>query len=134
MVLATELADWRRFGSARELMAYSGLVPREHSSGERQRRGSITKAGKSHVRLVLVSTDQGAQFTSAACLDVLRAHRIQSSMDGRGCWRDNVFVERLWRSVKYEEVYLHAYESLAAVRRGLQRFSINSGHTPRMPA
>ena len=50
MVLATELADWRRFGSARELMAYFGLVPREHSSAERRRRGSITKAGNSYVR------------------------------------------------------------------------------------
>jgi len=42
-------------------------------------------------------------------------------MDGKGCWRDNVFVERLWRSVKYEEVYLHAYESVAAARQGLSR-------------
>ena len=73
----------------------------------------------------IFNTDQGAQFTSAAFLDVLRAHRIQISMDGRGCWRDNVFVERLWRSVKYEEVYLHAYESLAAVRRVLQRYFVN---------
>jgi transposase len=54
LVLATELIDWRRFGSAREVMAYVGLVPREHSSGERQRRGSITKAGNSHMRHVLV--------------------------------------------------------------------------------
>ena len=62
MVLATELADWRRFGSARELMAYFGLVPREHSSGERQRRGSITKAGNSHVRHVLVQAAWSYRF------------------------------------------------------------------------
>ena len=62
MVLATELADWRRFGSARELMAYFGLVPREHSSGERQRRGSITKAGNSYVRHVLVQAAWSYRF------------------------------------------------------------------------
>jgi len=54
MVLATELVDWRRFSSPRQLMSYFGLVPREHSSGERERRGAITKAGNSHVRHVLV--------------------------------------------------------------------------------
>jgi len=70
----------------------------------------------------IFNTDQGSQFTSAAFLDVLRARQIQISMDGKGCWRDNVFVERLWRSVKYEEVYLHAYESIANVRAGLKRY------------
>jgi putative transposase len=70
----------------------------------------------------IFNTDQGAQFTSAAFLDVLRSHHIQISMDGKGCWRDNVFVERLWRSVKYEEVYLHAYETVSDVRAGLQRY------------
>ena len=69
----------------------------------------------------IFNTDQGAQFTSTAFLDVLRTHDIQISMDGRGCWRDNVFVERLWRSVKYEEVYLHAYETISDVRAGLLR-------------
>ena len=70
---------------------------------------------------VICNTDQGAQFTSAAFLDVLRAHHIQIRMDGRGCWRDHVFVERLWRSVKYEDVYLRAYETVSAVRAGLKR-------------
>ena len=70
----------------------------------------------------IFNTDQGAQFTSTAFLDVLRRHAIRISMDGTGCWRDNVFVERLWRSVKYEEVYLHAYETVSAVRAGLGRY------------
>ena len=70
----------------------------------------------------IFNTDQGAQFTSADFVAVLRAHDIQISMDGKGCWRDNVFVERLWRSVKYEEVYLHAYETVSDVRAGLQRY------------
>ena len=69
----------------------------------------------------IFNTDQGAQFTSADFLGVLRAHEIQISMDGQGCWRDNVFIERLWRSVKYEEVYLYAYETVSAVRAGLGR-------------
>ena len=70
----------------------------------------------------IFNTDQGAQFTSTAFLDLLRTHDIQISMDGKGCWRDNVFVERLWRSVKYEEVYLHAYETVSDVRAGLLRY------------
>ncbi len=70
----------------------------------------------------IFNTDQGAQFTSTDFLGVLRTHAIQISMDGRGCWRDNVFVERLWRSVKYEDVYLHAYETVSDVRAGLERY------------
>ncbi|HET7586195.1 MAG TPA: IS3 family transposase [Gemmatimonadaceae bacterium] len=69
----------------------------------------------------IFNTDQGSQFTSAQFLNVLRRREMQSSMDGRGCWRDNVVVERLWRSVKYEEVYLHAYETVSQVRAGLSR-------------
>ncbi len=61
----------------------------------------------------IFNTDQGSQFTSDEFTDVLKDHKIRISMDGRGRWFDNVFVERLWRSVKYEEVYLKAYESLS---------------------
>jgi putative transposase len=70
----------------------------------------------------IFNTDQGSQFTSAEFLNVLRRRQIEISMDGKGCWRDNVFVERLWRSVKYEEVYLHAYETVSDVRAGLARY------------
>jgi putative transposase len=70
----------------------------------------------------IFNTDQGAQFTSAEFLNVLRRRQIAISMDGTGCWRDNVFVERLWRSVKYEEVYLHAYDTVSDVRAGLSRY------------
>jgi putative transposase len=56
----------------------------------------------------IMNTDQGSQFTASAFIDVLRRHAVRISMDGKGCWRDNVFVERLWKSVKYEHVYLHA--------------------------
>ena len=70
----------------------------------------------------IFNSDQGAQFTSTAFTDVLKAHHIRISMDGKGCWIDNVFVERLWRSVKYEEVYLHAYDSLTQARDGLKSY------------
>jgi len=70
----------------------------------------------------IFNTDQGSQFTSAAFTGLLLENRVQISMDGRGAWRDNVFVERLWRSVKYEEVYLHAYDSVAEARAGLGRY------------
>lgn len=67
----------------------------------------------------IFNTDQGSQFTSDDFTDVLKSHDIRISMDGRGRFLDNVFVERLWRSVKYEEVYLKAYESLTEARAGL---------------
>ena len=68
------------------------------------------------------NTDQGSQFTSVAFTGLLQANGIAISMDGKAAWRDNVFVERLWRSVKYEEVYLHAYVSVAEARAGLGRY------------
>jgi putative transposase len=70
----------------------------------------------------IFNTDQGAQFTAAAWVDVLKAHGIQISMDGKGRCLDNIFVERLWRSVKYEEVYLHAYDDMTAAKEGLGRY------------
>jgi len=70
----------------------------------------------------IFNTDQGAQFTSEAFTGKLKDHGIQISMDGKGRWVDNVFVERLWRSVKYEDVYLRAYETSAELRAGLNRY------------
>ncbi len=67
----------------------------------------------------IFNTDQGSQFASAAFTGVLLDNAIRISMDGRGSWRDNVFVERLWRSVKYEEVYLRAYDSVAEARSSI---------------
>ena len=64
----------------------------------------------------IVNTDQGSQFTATEFTDVVLAQGCQLSMDGRGAWRDNVFVERLWRSVKYERVYLKAYDGVSAAR------------------
>ena len=70
----------------------------------------------------IFNTDQGAQYTSEAFTAVLLAHGVSISMDGKGRWVDNVFVERLWRSVKYEDVYWRAYETPTELRRGLSRY------------
>jgi putative transposase len=70
----------------------------------------------------IFNTDQGSQFTSQEFVGLIQGHGIQVSMDGKGRWVDNVFVERLWKSVKYEEVYLHAYDSVSQAREGLQRY------------
>ena len=70
----------------------------------------------------IFNTDQGAQFTSAEFIGMLKRHQIRISMDGRGRWRDNVFIERLWKSIKYEEVYLHACENVSAARAGIARY------------
>ena len=75
-----------------------------------------------HGRPEILNSDQGSQYTSEAFTDVLKEHEIRISMDGRGAWRDNVFVERLWRSVKYEEVYLNAYESMREAKTRLGRW------------
>ncbi len=70
----------------------------------------------------IFNTDQGSQFTSDAFTQELLQRNIRISMDGKGCWRDNVFVERIWRSIKYEEVYLHAYDSVSAAKAGIARY------------
>jgi len=70
----------------------------------------------------IFNTDQGSQFTSHEFTQLLKHHGIAISMDGKGCWRDNVFVERLWKSIKYEEVYLRAYDSVSAAKEGIGRY------------
>lgn len=72
----------------------------------------------------IFNTDQGSQFTSMAFTGVLLRYGIAISMDGRGAWRDNVFVERLWRSIKYEEVYLRAYGSVSEARASIGRYIV----------
>ena len=70
----------------------------------------------------IFNTDQGGQCTNQECMGLLTQHHLALSMDGSGCGRDNVFVERLWRSVKYEEVYLHAYDSVSEAPNGVERY------------
>ena len=70
----------------------------------------------------IFNTDQGSQFTSEAFTERLKEEGIRISMDGKGRWRDNVFVERIWKSIKYEEVYLHAYASVRQARESIGRY------------
>ena len=78
-------------------------------------RDAISRYGRPEI----FNTDQGSQFTSHEFTQLLKDNEIRISMDGKGCWRDNVFVERLWKSVKYEEVYLKAYDSVSAAKANL---------------
>ena len=103
---------------------------------------ALQEAIAKYGRPVIFNTDQGSQFTSLEFTGVLQAHGIRISMDGKGRWLDNVFVERLWRSVKYEQVYLHAYESVSEAKQKLASYFIFyntqrphsslDGHTPDM--
>jgi len=83
---------------------------------------AVEDALEKHGKPDIFNTDQGSQFTSQAFTGLLKDNGIRISMDGKGAWRDNVFVERLWRSVKYEEVYLHAYDTVSAAKAGLDRY------------
>ena len=83
---------------------------------------ALEEAFARHGQPEIFNSDQGSQFTSEAFTGKLQERGIAISMDGRGAWRDNIFVERLWRSVKYEEVYLHAYDSVREARAGIARY------------
>jgi Transposase and inactivated derivatives len=81
----------------------------------------------------ICNTDQGSQFTSIGFVSLLQENGVRISMDGKGCWRDNVMIERLWRSLKYEDIYLHAYETGSEARRGIgqwiEDYNQNRGHS-----
>lgn len=79
---------------------------------------AMAKYGKPDI----FNTDQGSQFTSINFIKMLKNADIKISMDGKGAWRDNVFVERLWRTIKYEEVYLKAYEDVPQARREIGKY------------
>src|SRR5262249_22588687 len=83
---------------------------------------ALEEALARHGNPQIFNTDQGSQFTCHSFTDVLVEHQIAISMDGRGSWRDNVFLERFWRSVKYEEVYLRAYDNVDEARASLSRY------------
>ena len=83
---------------------------------------AVEEALARHGRPEIFNTDQGSQFTSPRFVEVLTAAGVRVSMDGRGRWMDNIFIERLWRSVKYECVYLHAFETGSEARAGLGKW------------
>jgi len=83
---------------------------------------ALEEALARHDRPQIFNSDQGSQFTSVPFTDVLLANNIAISMDGKGAWRDNVFVERFWRTLKYEEVYLRAYDCVSEARMSIGRY------------
>jgi putative transposase len=82
----------------------------------------LKEAMRHHSKPEIMNTDQGSQFTSIDFIKALKDADIQISMDGKGAWRDDVFVERLWRTVKYAEVYQRAYDSVSEARESLRRY------------
>ena len=83
---------------------------------------AVEEAIQSYGTPKIMNTDQGSQFTSQAFVGLMKEHDIRISMDGKGAWRDTVLIERLWRSVKYEEVYLRAYDSVGDARASIGRY------------
>jgi putative transposase len=83
---------------------------------------AVEEAMRLYGRPGIFNTDQGSQFTSTEFTGLLNLNGIRISMDGKGCWRDNVFVERLWRTIKYEQVYLHAYGSMDDAKAHLKEY------------
>jgi len=110
-VYLTAVVDW----ATRRVLAFRVSISLAADAAVEALREAIARYGVPEI----MNTDQGSQFTAKDFIDVLREHRIGISMDGKGCWRDNVFVERLWKTIKYEHVYLHAYDSVSDARTKL---------------
>ena len=113
-VYLAAIIDWH----SRKVLAWDVSISMEADFCVRVLDAALARHGKPEI----FNTDQGSQFTSLAFTERLKDEGVAISMDGRGCWRDNVFVERLWRSVKYEEVYLRAYETVSQAREGISRY------------
>jgi putative transposase len=113
-VYLAAVVDW----ATRKVLAHRVSITMEADFCVAAVEEAIANYGKPEI----FNTDQGSQFTSEAFTGLLKQHGIAISMDGKGAWRDNVFVERLWRTIKYDEVYLKAYTSVSHARESLGRF------------
>ena len=113
-VYLTAVVDW----ASRRVLAFRVSISLAADAAVDALKEAIAHYGVPEI----MNTDQGSQFTAKDFIDVLREHDIGISMDGKGCWRDNVFVERLWKTIKYEHVYLHAYESITEARTKLASY------------
>jgi putative transposase len=113
-VFLTAVLDWH----SRRVLAHRVSITMDTEFCVEALQEAIAKYGAPQI----MNTDQGSQFTCAQFIGELTRHGIAPSMDGRGQWRDNVFVERLWKSVKYEDVYLKAYDTVGAARDGISRY------------
>ncbi|MEX3681983.1 IS3 family transposase [Paraburkholderia sp. BR14320] len=110
-VYLTAVVDW----ASRKVLAHRVAITLEAIHAVEALEEAFAKYGQPEI----VNTDQGSQFTATAFTGAVLDRGIKLSMGGKGAWRDNVFVERVWRSVKYEEVYLKAYESVSHARRSI---------------
>ncbi|MFL9946052.1 IS3 family transposase [Paraburkholderia agricolaris] len=110
-VYLTAVVDW----ASRKVLAHRVAITMEAMHAVEALEEAFAKHGQPEI----VNTDQGSQFTATVFTEAVLSRGISLSMDGKGAWRDNVFVERVWRSVKYEEVYLKAYESVGHARRSI---------------
>jgi putative transposase len=113
-VYLTAVVDW----ASRRVLSHRVAITLEAEHAVAVLEDAMAKYGQPEI----VNTDQGSQFTSDAFTEAVLGRGIQLSMDGKGSWRDNVFVERLWRSVKYEEIYLKAYESVSQARQSIAAY------------
>ena len=109
-VYLTALIDWY----SRKVLAHKVAITLEASHAVELLEQAFAKYGRPEI----VNTDQGSQSTAQCFVDCVQAQGCKLSMDGKGAWRDNVFVERLWKSVKYEAVFLHAYDTVFAAKAG----------------
>ena len=113
-VYLTAVVDW----ASRKVLAAKVAITLETCHAVEVLQEAFTRHGKPEI----VNTDQGSQFTAQAFVQTVKDRGCHLSMDGRGAWRDNVFVERLWKSVKYERVYLHAYDSVNEARQSIMQY------------
>ncbi len=113
-VYLTAVVDW----ASRKVLASTVAITLETGHAVAVLHEAFTRHGKPEI----VNTDQDSQFTAQAFVQAVKGQGCHLSMDGRGAWRDNVFVERLWKSVKYERVYLHAYDSVTEARQSILQY------------
>ncbi|WP_415768221.1 IS3 family transposase [Paraburkholderia sp. J69-1] len=113
-VYLTAVVDW----ASRKILAHRVAITLEAVHAVDALEEAFARYGHPDI----VNTDQGSQFTAGAFTEAVLGRSIQLSMDGKGAWRDNVFVERVWRSIKYEEIYLRAYESVSHARRSIGQY------------
>ena len=113
-VYLTAVMDW----ASRKVLASTVAITVEACHAVDVLHEAFTRHGQPEI----VHTDQGSQFTAQAFVQAVKDRSCHLSMDGRGAWRDTVFVERLWKSVKYERVYLHAYDSVSEARQSIMQY------------
>jgi putative transposase len=113
-VYLTAVIDW----ASRKVLAYKVAISLEACHAIDVLHEAFSKFPKPEI----INTDQGSQFTAKAFVDLVKDNGCQVSMDGRGAWVDNVMIERLWRSVKYERVYLRAYDSVTIAQSDIAQY------------